>query len=85
MATWTKNNLRLLKEEQELSDSSIFDEGLWQKLVSNGNQDSPKPKPPIPEIEDVEIRRHRRGEPSTPPTTTTRGRRVATGGASSTT
>lgn len=70
MATWSKNNLRLLKEEQELSDSSIFDKGLWQKLVSNGNQDSPKPKPPMP---------------ATPTTTTTRGRRVATGGASSTT
>jgi len=85
MATWTKNNLRLLKEEQELSDSSIFDEALWQKLVSNGNQDSPKPKPPMPEIEDTEIIKHKRREPSTPPTTTYRGRRVATGGASSTT
>ena len=34
MATWKKNNLRLLKEEQELSDSSIFDEGLWQELIA---------------------------------------------------
>jgi hypothetical protein len=85
MAIWKKNNLRLLKEEQELSDSSIFDEGLWQKLVSNDNQDSPKPKPPMPEIEDVEIRKSRSRQPSTPTTTTTRGRRVAIGGASSTT
>ena len=66
MATWTKNNLRLLKEEKKLSDSSIFDEGLWQKLVSNGSMAGVQ-------------------QPSTPPTTTTRGRRVATGGASSTT
>jgi len=34
MATWTKNNLRLIKEEQELSNSSIFDKDLWQELVA---------------------------------------------------
>lgn len=43
MATWSKNNLRLIKEEQELSDSSIFDEDLWQELVTGvgGQQQQP--------------------------------------------
>ena len=75
MATWTKNNLRLLKEEQELSDSSIFDEGLWQELIAGSELG----------LTPVEQQRQTRPKPSTPPTTTTRGRRVATGGASSTT
>jgi hypothetical protein len=33
MAIWKKNNLRLLKEEEQLSNSSVFDEGLWQELI----------------------------------------------------
>jgi hypothetical protein len=63
MAIWSKNNLRLIKEEQSLTNSSIFDEekirnvlsegpiwheGPWEDVIRDQSIPSPQTEPEAP-------------------------------------